>query len=108
MPLAHTQRALKATEVAANLAKLEGWKLSGDGDSVAIERSFTFDDFYQTMVFVNAVAFIAHKQNHHPELMVQHHQCRVQYRTHDVGGISMADFECASRIEALLAEPAPA
>lgn len=101
-PVAQVQRALTATEIVANLAKLEGWRLSGDGAAVAIEKTFTFADYYQTIGFVNAVAFVAHAQNHHPELVVETDRCLVRYRTHDVGGLSKADFDCATRIDALL------
>ena len=100
---AHTIRALTATEVITNLAQLEGWRLFGDGADIAIEKSVTFADFYQTMAFVNALAFIAHAQNHHPELQVQFGECRVRWRTHDVAGLSKADFDCAARTDALLA-----
>jgi 4a-hydroxytetrahydrobiopterin dehydratase len=103
MPLALNKRALTATEVVANIAKLEGWKLSGDGTSVAIEKSFAFADYYQTLAFVNALAFVAHSQNHHPELVVGFGNCLVRYRTHDVGGITLADFDGATRVDALLA-----
>ena len=100
--LKHTRRSLTATEVVANLAKLEGWKLTGDGPTVAIEKAFSFDNYYQTMAFVNALAFIAHAQDHHPELSVRFKHCAVRWRTHDVQGISMADFDCAARVDALL------
>lgn len=96
------RRALTATEIVANLAKLEGWTLSGDGAAVAIEKSFTFANYYQTIAFVNAVAFIAHVQDHHPDLSVHFKHCVVRFNTHDVGGISMTDFECAAQIDALL------
>ena len=101
MPLANTRRALKATELVANLAKLEGWTLSGDGDTLAIEKRFDFANYYQTLAFVNAVAFIAHTQDHHPDLLVQYSQCLVRWRSHDAGGISLADFDCATRVDAL-------
>lgn len=108
MPLAQIKRALRATEVVANLAKLEGWRLSGDGTTVAIEKTFTFANYDRTMAFVNALAFIAHAQDHHPELIVQQRQCLVRWRTDEVGGISLTDFACAKRVDALLAEPASA
>jgi len=108
MPKAHTPRALKATEIVAHLAKLEGWTLSGDGDTLAIEKPFDFANYYQTLAFVNAVAFIAHAQDHHPELLVQYNQCLVRWRTHDAGGISLSDFDCARHVDALQLEAATA
>lgn len=98
-----TRRALTATEVVAHLAHLEGWTLTGDGAAVAIEKTFTFANYYQTIAFVNALAFIAHGQDHHPDLSVHFSRCVVRLNTHDVGGISIADFDCAARIDALLA-----
>ena len=96
------RRALTATEIVASLAKIEGWKLTGDGSTVAIEKTFAFKNYYQTMAFVNAVAFIAHVQDHHPDLSVHYGRCVVRFNTHDVGGISVTDFDCATQIEALM------
>lgn len=95
------RRALTATQVVAGLAKLEGWQLAGDGAYVAIEKTFSFATYYQTISFVNAVAFIAHKQDHHPELTVHFGRCTVRFNTHDVAGISVSDFECAAAVDAL-------
>lgn len=100
---ASVKRALTATEVVANLAKLEGWTLTGDGVAVAIEKTFAFANYYETMAFVNAVAFVAHRQDHHPDLSVHFKRCVVHFNTHDVGGISMTDFETAALVDALLA-----
>lgn len=97
-----TRRAMTATEVVANLAKLEGWTLTGDDAAVAIEKTFTFANYYETISFVNALAFIAHTLDHHPELSVHFNRCVVHFNTHDVGGLSMTDFECASQVDALI------
>ena len=95
--------ALNATAVVANLAKLEGWTLNGDGSEVVIEKTYSFENYYQTMAFVNAVAFIAHAQDHHPHLSVQYKHCVVRFNTHDVTGLTLKDFESAVRVDALLA-----
>lgn len=97
-----TRHALTATQVVANLAQLEGWTLTGDGAAVAIEKTYAFANYYETMAFVNAVAFIAHAQNHHPALSVHFKRCVVRFNTHDVDGISMTDFETAALVDALL------
>jgi 4a-hydroxytetrahydrobiopterin dehydratase len=97
-----TRRAMTATEVVANLAKLEGWTLTGDDAAVAIEKTFTFANYYETISFVNALAFIAHTLDHHPELSVHFNRCVVHFNTHDVDGLSMTDFECASQVDALI------
>ncbi len=101
MPLAQQRRALTATEVVSRLAKLEGWRLDGDGTAVVIQKNFRFADFAQTMGFVNAVAWLAQTHDHHPELMVQFGSCTVRYNTHEVAGLSQADFDAAAAVDAL-------
>lgn len=96
------RKALSATQIIANIAKLEGWKLHGDGPDIAIEKTYRFDGFLPTVAFFNAVAFLAEQNRHHPELLVSYHQCRVRFSTHDVQGLSATDFECAARVDALL------
>ncbi|MGE5332172.1 MAG: 4a-hydroxytetrahydrobiopterin dehydratase [Nitrospirota bacterium] len=98
-----TRKALTATEVVAKLAQLEGWSLHGDGASVAIEKTYRFANYFETIAFVNAVAFVAHAEDHHPDLSVHYDRCVVRLNTHDVGGLSSSDFECATRFDALLA-----
>lgn len=102
-PLAPARRAQSATQIVASLAQLEGWTLTGDGAAVAIEKAFAFSNYYETLAFVNAVAFIAHTQNHHPVLSVHFNRCVVRFSTHEVDGISASDFDSAARVDALLA-----
>ena len=97
------RRALTPTEIVKRLADLPGWKLSGDGAEVAIEKTFRFADYHETIAFVNALAFVAHTLDHHPDLSVHYQHCVVRLRTHAVQGISETDFECAARADALLA-----
>ena len=97
------RRALSPTEVVTRLANATGWQLTGNGAEVAIEKTFRFADYHETLAFVNAVAFIAHTQDHHPELTVGYIRCAVRWNTHDVGGLSETDFACAERVDALLA-----
>lgn len=96
------RRALSATEIVAHLSKLQGWSLAGDGRDVSIKKTFTFANYYETISFVNAVAFVAHVQDHHPALSVHFNCCAIAFNTHDVGGLSDTDFECAGRVDALL------
>jgi 4a-hydroxytetrahydrobiopterin dehydratase len=103
-PPAPARRALSATEIVTQLSKLNGeqalgWRLI-DG---ALEKSYRFKDFHRTMGFVNAVAFIANAEDHHPDLVVSYAQCTVRFNTHEVNGISVSDFLCASKVDALLA-----
>jgi 4a-hydroxytetrahydrobiopterin dehydratase len=96
------RRALKAPEIVAKLSQLTGWSLRGDGADLAITKTWNFTNFHETMAFVNAVAFVAHGLDHHPDLGVHYSRCVVSLRTHDVGGLSAADFDFAARVEALL------
>ncbi|WP_313295304.1 4a-hydroxytetrahydrobiopterin dehydratase [Diaphorobacter sp.] len=96
------RRALSATELVTQLVNLQGWSLNGDGANVAIEKTFRFANYFETIAFVNAVAFIAHTEDHHPDLSVHYDRCVVRFNTHDVGGISSTDLECAARVDALL------
>jgi 4a-hydroxytetrahydrobiopterin dehydratase len=97
------RRALTPTEVVARLAEAPGWQLKGDGEDVAIEKTYTFANYHETISFVNALAFIANAQDHHPDLSVHYNRCVVRFNTHDVKGLSSTDFECAAQIDALLA-----
>jgi len=75
------------------------WRL--DADRQVLTRDFKFDNFHATMAFVNAVAWIAHVEDHHPDLAVGYGHCRVTFSTHSVGGLSENDFICAAKIDAL-------
>jgi 4a-hydroxytetrahydrobiopterin dehydratase len=96
------RQVLSATQVIAGLAKLDGWKLHGDGADVAIEKTFAFKNYLRTMAFVNAIAYTAEQQDHHPELVVRYNTCSVRFNTHDVQGITQSDFACAALVDALL------
>jgi 4a-hydroxytetrahydrobiopterin dehydratase len=89
------------SEAAANelLQGLEGWSLA-DG---AIGKTFRFKNHYQTMAFANAVAWISHREDHHPELTIGYADCRVSYSTHAIKGLSENDFICAAKVDRLFA-----
>lgn len=90
--------AMPAAEIAQRLADLDGWLATGG----AIEKAYRFADFHETMAFVNALAWIAHREDHHPDLQVGYDRCVVRWSTHSVGGVSINDFVCAARADALL------
>lgn len=103
-PIHQNRRALTATEIVTQLTQLNGeiangWKLV-DG---ALEKTFAFGNYHETMAFVNAVAWIAHREDHHPDIAFGYNRCQVRFNTHDVGGISVSDFHCAGAVDALLA-----
>ena len=103
-PIHQNRRALTATEIVTQLSKLNGDQLSGwrlmDG---SLEKTFSFKDYHETIGFLNALAFIANAEDHHPDLAVSYGKCTVRFNTHDVEGISVSDFFCASKVDALLA-----
>jgi 4a-hydroxytetrahydrobiopterin dehydratase len=82
------------------LKLLNGWAAKGG----AIERKFEFDDYYHTIAFVNATAWISNRQEHHPDMEVGYDHCTMRYSTHSVGGLSINDFICAAKVDALLAQ----
>ncbi len=88
-------------EAAGNLMTQlhEDWQLSDDAREIA--RTFRFKNYFRTMAFVNAVAWIAHQEDHHPDLEVGYNRCHVRYSTHAIGGLSQNDFICAAKIDAL-------
>jgi len=83
-----------------------GWRL--DEAARMLHKAFRFDNYYQTLAFVNAVAWIAHGEDHHPDLEVGYNRCHVRYSTHSIGGLSENDFICAARVDALASGTAPA
>ena len=93
---------LSADEAADLMQQLDGnWALNEDATEIA--RTYTFKNYYRTMAFVNALAWIAHAEDHHPDLEVGYNRCHVRYSTHAIGGLSQNDFICAAKIDALLA-----
>ena len=94
------EHALGATEIADLLRALPGWQLHDEDKAIA--KDFKFEDFHRTLGFINAVGFMANHEDHHPDLEAGYGHCRLLWSTHDVGGLSMNDFICAARVEALL------
>jgi 4a-hydroxytetrahydrobiopterin dehydratase len=82
----------------ALLEKLPAWLIQAG----VLEKTFIFKNHFETMAFVNAIAWVSHRENHHPELTVGYKDCRVRYWTHAIGGLSKNDFICAAKIERLL------
>jgi 4a-hydroxytetrahydrobiopterin dehydratase len=81
------------------LGQLAGW--AKDGGSKAIHRTFNFQSYHAAIAFVNAVAWIAHREDHHPDMAVGYNTVVVTFSTHSVGGLSENDFICAAKIDAL-------
>jgi 4a-hydroxytetrahydrobiopterin dehydratase len=82
------------------LSHTEGWEVI-DGE---LCKTFLFEDHYQTMAFVNAVAWISHREDHHPEMVVGYASCGIRYSTHTVEGLSMNDFICSAKVDHLVGD----
>lgn len=92
---------LGRAEAERMLAEIPGWSLNETASE--IDRTFRFRNYYETIAFVNALAWIVHREDHHPDLEVGYNRCRVRFSTHSVKGLSENDFICAARINALQA-----
>ncbi|HEV2979441.1 MAG TPA: 4a-hydroxytetrahydrobiopterin dehydratase [Casimicrobiaceae bacterium] len=88
---------LSVTELSQRLRALPGWEYEDN----RITKTFRFADYYQTLAFVNAVAYIAQRLNHHPDLTVRYNHVVVSYSTHDARGVTLNDCICAARVEVL-------
>ena len=88
---------VSAGDIEFDLAALPGWKLEGK----SIEKTFKFKDYHETIAFVNGIAEISHKENHHPDLAVGYNKCVVVYTTHDAAEVTENDFICAAKVEAI-------
>jgi 4a-hydroxytetrahydrobiopterin dehydratase len=96
-------QALTAEQIPNLMPQLhQGWEIQNDYKK--IKRSFRFANFYETMAFVNAIAWIANTENHHPDLEIGYNYCHVQFMTHALKGLTMNDFICAAKIDSLLNE----
>ena len=88
---------LTPDQVRPMLKGLDGWSAEGKG----IARTYRFKNYHETMAFVNAAAWVSHREDHHPDLEVGYGQCRVFYVTHAIDGLSENDFICAAKLDAL-------
>jgi 4a-hydroxytetrahydrobiopterin dehydratase len=93
-------KALGDEEIASNLADLVDWKV----EKKEIIRTFTFKNYHETMAFVNASAWISHREDHHPDIGLHYNRCVVHYSTHDAGGVTLNDFICAAKLDQLFAK----
>lgn len=100
-PRKGAENALNTAQITELLAQLPGWTVTADGK--AIVKDFKFADFHRTLGFINAVGFMANHEDHHPDIEAGYGHCHLLWSTHDVGGLSLNDFICAARVEALLA-----
>jgi 4a-hydroxytetrahydrobiopterin dehydratase len=81
------------------LKALQGWTI----ENGKLVKAYAFKDYYETMAFVNAHAWLSHREDHHADLSVGYNKCRIEYWTHSAGGLTDKDFLCAAQCDALLA-----
>lgn len=91
--------ALKTDEINTYLNQIHEWQVTQDNKQ--IQKRFEFKNFYKTMAFVNAIAWIANQENHHPDMEVGYNYCVVKYTTHAVDGLTQNDFICAAKVDHL-------
>lgn len=91
---------LEPAQLERMLKEVPGWELSADKKSIV--RNFTFKSFYPTMGFVNAVAFLAQQEGHHPDMAVGYNYCTINFTTHAIEGVSENDFICAAKVNQLI------
>jgi len=96
----HKATKLDAGQIEALLREVPGYK--ADDARAKISKDYKFADFYETIAFVNALAYIANQEDHHPDLAVSYNKCSVVFSTHDAGGLTENDFICAARVNALI------
>lgn len=85
---------LSGTGLELMLAEVSDWE-QVDGQ---IERTFRFKTYLRTIAFINAVAWMADREGHHPEMEVGFRECKVKYHTHAIDGLSENDFICAAKV----------
>lgn len=95
-----SEHRLSEARIRELLPEIPGWELAEQGR--ALIKTFSFPDYYRTMAFVNALAYMAHGEDHHPDLGVHYNRCVVRYSTHDVDGLSENDFICAAKADRLV------
>jgi 4a-hydroxytetrahydrobiopterin dehydratase len=97
----HGAPALDTARLATLLAEVPQWQLEGG----RIVRSFEFKDYHETIAFVNALAWMIHAQDHHPELTLRYRHCIVAYTTHSADNtVSLNDLICAAKADAIYEE----
>jgi 4a-hydroxytetrahydrobiopterin dehydratase len=82
------------------LGHAEGWGIVNG----QLEKTVQLENHYQTIAFVNAVAWVSHREDHHPEMVVGYNTCTIRYATHSIGGLSENDFICAAKVDALIGD----
>jgi len=97
----HTETALSDADASSYLSAVPGWESTGK----RISKTYKFKNYYETLAFMNAIAYVIHAEDHHPEITLTYNQCVIKFDTHSVnngaGGLSENDFICAAKVDAI-------
>lgn len=88
---------LTESQITKHLGALPEWSIAGD----AIQRTYQFDTFVQSIKFVNTVAAAAEQAQHHPDIIVRYNKVTLTLSTHDAGGITKKDFDFARKADSI-------
>lgn len=91
------QKLLTQNDVQAQIKRLKGWTIQG----TEIRKTVEFEDFVRAMGFVNSVALLAERQNHHPDIDIRWNKVTLALSTHSAGGLTENDFSLAEAIDRL-------
>lgn len=94
---------LNDTQIQMLIKEVPDWHRDPSGLE-HIYRVFEFKNYYQTLAFVNAIAWVVHRENHHPDLEIGYNRCKVRFSTHAIGGLTENDFICAAKVDALFSK----
>lgn len=101
----HAATALSTPQAEALLPEIHDWRIDTSATRLSIIRQFDFKNYYETLAFINAIAYVVHAEDHHPELVLTYNRCIVRFDTHSVnqgrGGLSENDFICAAKFDAI-------
>jgi 4a-hydroxytetrahydrobiopterin dehydratase len=98
-PLQDKSCCLDDTAVDSYLQQVPGWSVNSKG---GLNKHFKFKNFHETVAFINAMAWIANSEDHHPDIEAGYNNCKLTFKTHSIGCISVNDFICAAKVNALV------
>jgi 4a-hydroxytetrahydrobiopterin dehydratase len=84
--------------VAELLPQVPQWQLADN----QLTQTFKFANYHEAVAFVNATAWISHRENHHPDIELGYNRVTLRYTTHAANGLTENDFICAAKVDALL------
>lgn len=91
--------ALKETDLDQKIQEISGWRFTNSQKGIA--KDFKFETFIDAFAFMTKIAFLAEKENHHPEWFNAYNHVSITLTTHDCNGLSVKDFKLAQQIDNL-------